>query len=66
MRSIGRSAASVWTLPSCFTTPMPLQTRPKMVCFPSRWGWGASVIKNCNRGQVLVSMHIIFSMPVEG
>lgn len=43
----GRSLASVDTLPMRSTVPMPAATRPKMVCLPSRWGVGASVMKNC-------------------
>ena len=34
-------------------TPMPEQTRPKIVCLPSSHGVGASVMKNCKcQGQV--------------
>ena len=44
---VGRSALSVCTLPNRLTTSIPAHTRPKMVCFPSRWGVGASVTKNC-------------------
>lgn len=44
---VGRSRASVCTFPSLLTTPMPEQTRPKIVCLPSSHGVGASVMKNC-------------------
>ena len=37
----------VATLPILFTMPMPLQTRPNMVCLPSSQGVTASVMKNC-------------------
>lgn len=42
----GRSPASVCTLPNRLITSIPLLTRPKMVCLPSRCGVGASVMKN--------------------
>lgn len=42
---------SVCTLPSRLTTCMPDVTRPKMVCFPSSQGVGASVTKNCGVGR---------------
>lgn len=44
---VGRSVASVCTLPRRLTTPMPLATRPNTVCLPSKKGVGASVTKNC-------------------
>ena len=40
------SSLPVWTLPILFTTLMPLQTRPKMVCLPSRCWQTLSVMKN--------------------
>ena len=45
---VGLSWASVWTFPSLLMTPMPEDTRPKMVCFPSSHGVGANVMKNCS------------------
>ena len=39
---------STRTLPSFATFPMCALTRPKMVCFPSSHGVGASVMKNCD------------------
>ena len=52
---VGLSCASVWTFPSLLMTPMPEETRPKMVCFPSSHGVGANVMKNCSdtRQQVI-------------
>ena len=47
---VGRSLASVCTLPRRLTTPMPAHTRPKMVCLPSRNGVGARVMKNWEPG----------------
>ena len=44
--STGLSSAPVLTNPILFTTPIPLVTRPKIVCFPSSHGVGANVIKN--------------------
>lgn len=44
----GLSCASVLTNPICLTTLIPSLTRPKIVCLPSRWGVGASVMKNCD------------------
>ena len=44
---VGRSVASVCTLPILFTVCMPEYTRPKMVCLLSSHGVGASVMKNC-------------------
>ena len=35
------------TNPMRLTTRIPDETRPKMVCFPSRKGVGARVTKNC-------------------
>lgn len=46
--SSGLSSAPVLTKPSFFTVLSPLFTRPKMVCFPSNHGVGASVMKNCD------------------
>lgn len=43
----GRSLLSVSTLPIRSTVAIPLHTRPKIVCFPSRCGVGANVTKNC-------------------
>ena len=43
---VGRAFASVCTLPNLWMVCMPLFTLPNTVCFPSRWGWGAKVIKN--------------------
>ena len=43
---VGRSCASVATAPILLTTSIPAQTRPKIVCLPSRNGAGASVMKN--------------------
>ena len=45
--STGRSLASVRATPIRFTTFMPDEMRPKTVCFPSRKGVGANVMKNC-------------------
>ncbi len=42
--STGRSSSPVFTSPILCTTPNPLVTRPKIVCFPSSHGVGASVI----------------------
>lgn len=44
--STGLSSAPVFTNPILLTTPIPLVTRPKIVCFPSSHGVGASVMKN--------------------
>jgi hypothetical protein len=41
-----RSFPSVPTTPSRWTTFIPFETRPKIVCLPSRKGVGASVMKN--------------------
>ncbi len=41
-----RSFASTLTAASLCTVFIPLDTRPKMVCLPSRKGVGARVIKN--------------------
>ena len=41
-----RSLPSVPTTPSRCTTFIPFETRPKIVCLPSRNGVGASVMKN--------------------
>ncbi|TGO21525.1 hypothetical protein BPAE_0215g00170 [Botrytis paeoniae] len=46
--STGLSSAPVFTSPILFTVPIPLVTRPKIVCFPSNHGVGANVIKNCD------------------
>lgn len=43
---VGRSLASVVTLPSRLTVSMPAHTRPNMVCLASREGQGARVMKN--------------------
>ncbi len=43
-----RSCASVPTAPSRCTTRIPPLTRPKIVCLLSRYGVGASVMKNCD------------------
>ena len=40
----GRSFASTGTMPSLRTAPMPDAMRPKMLCFPSNHGAGASVM----------------------
>ena len=53
--TVGRSLASVATDPMRFTTGIPPQTRPKMVCFPSSQGVGASVMKNC---RVVHQIHV--------
>lgn len=52
---VGLSWASVWTFPNLLMTPMPEDTRPKMVCLPSSHGVGARVTKNCNRSQYVIS-----------
>jgi hypothetical protein len=44
--SLGRSLPSVATSPILFTTLMPSETRPKMVCLLSNHGVGANVMKN--------------------
>jgi hypothetical protein len=44
---VGRSLASVCTLPRRLMTLMPLHTLPKIVCLPSSHGVGARVTKNC-------------------
>ena len=44
--STGRSVLSVRTRPSRCTILIPLLTLPKTVCFPSRCGVGARVMKN--------------------
>jgi hypothetical protein len=41
-----RSFPSVPTTPSRWMTFIPFETRPKIVCLPSRKGVGASVMKN--------------------
>ena len=46
-----KAATPVWMLPRRCTVPMPLYTRPKMVCLPSSQGVGASVRKNCIKKQ---------------
>lgn len=43
---VGRSVASVCTLPSRLMVLIPPHTRPKMVCLPSSQGVGARVMKN--------------------
>lgn len=45
-RSTGLSSAPVFTNPILCTTLNPLFTLPKIVCFPSNHGVGASVMKN--------------------
>lgn len=47
-RQTHRSCASVPTAPSRCTTRIPALTRPKIVCLLSRYGVGASVMKNCD------------------
>ena len=44
---VGLSFAPVGTAPMRLTASMPALTLPKMVCFPSSHGVGASVMKNC-------------------
>ena len=55
--AVGRSLASVVTLPSRFTVSIPAHTRPKMVCLPSREGQGARVMKNLGRKGGVGSWH---------
>lgn len=45
----GLSFLSVCTMPRRFITPIPVHTRPKMVCLPSSQGVGARVMKNCRQ-----------------
>lgn len=56
---VGLSCASVWMLPSRFTTLIPEHTRPKMVCLPSSQGVGANVMKNCIKQDVYDVMFMI-------
>lgn len=44
--SIGRSWLLVSTMPTRFSTPMPWQTRPNILCLPSSHCVGANVRKN--------------------
>lgn len=59
---VGLSWASVWTFPNLLMTPMPEDTRPKMVCLPSSHGVGARVTKNCNRSQYVISFNMLNSI----
>jgi len=49
--NVVRAGAPVWILPKRCTVPMPLYTRPKIVCLPSSQGVGANVTKNCTAGE---------------